>query len=240
MQVGQLADIVSQMQLLGSGNISSQTILNSKGGGVGIVTLRSVAPQSSLRPVDAETEPGADSRVQQSARSVPLPFPSWVVPTRRSEMDEDLLNLFRKVEINIPLLNAIKQVPKYTKFLKELCVHKRKKMKGAFKTGEIMSTLIKHENANVGVQGILPKKCQDSSIFPMPCTISSCTFVDAMLDIGASINVMPTSVYRSVVQPLGVLEDVLVQVNELIFPTDFYVLDMEDEAFRKGSILILG
>ncbi|RDY07346.1 hypothetical protein CR513_08560, partial [Mucuna pruriens] len=44
---------------------------------------------------------------------------------------------------------------------------------------------------------------------------------------------------RSVVQPLGVLEDVLVQVNELIFTTDFYVLDMEDETSRKGSTLIL-
>ncbi|RDX92440.1 hypothetical protein CR513_25429, partial [Mucuna pruriens] len=80
-----------------------------------------------------------------------------------------------------------------------------------------------------------------------------------MLDLGASINVMPTSIYkslnfgdleptgmtmqlanRSVVQPLGVLEDVLVQVNELIFPTDFYMLDMKDETPGKGSTLILG
>ncbi|RDX82742.1 hypothetical protein CR513_36427, partial [Mucuna pruriens] len=68
-----------------------------------------------------------------------------------------------------------------------------------------------------------------------------------MLNLGASINVMPNSIYkslnfanRSVVQPLGVLEDVLVQVNELIFPANFYVLDMEDETSRKGSTLILG
>ncbi|RDX71913.1 hypothetical protein CR513_48675, partial [Mucuna pruriens] len=80
-----------------------------------------------------------------------------------------------------------------------------------------------------------------------------------MLDLGASINVMPTSIYKSlnfgdleptrmtiqlanisVVQPLGVLEDVLVQVNELIFPMDFYVLDMEDKTSGKGSTLILG
>ncbi|RDY13311.1 hypothetical protein CR513_01778, partial [Mucuna pruriens] len=47
-------------------------------------------------------------------------------------------------------------------------------------------------------------------------------------------------VNRSVVQPLGLLEDVLVQVNELIFPTNFYVLDMEDETSGKGSTLILG
>ncbi|RDX87592.1 hypothetical protein CR513_30922, partial [Mucuna pruriens] len=45
---------------------------------------------------------------------------------------------------------------------------------------------------------------------------------------------------KSVVQSLDVLEDVLVQVNELIFPADFYVLDMEDETSGKGSTLILG
>ncbi|RDX75523.1 hypothetical protein CR513_44583, partial [Mucuna pruriens] len=47
-------------------------------------------------------------------------------------------------------------------------------------------------------------------------------------------------VNRTIIQPLGVLEDVLVQVDELIFPIDFYVLDMEDETPGKGSTLILG
>ncbi|RDY14193.1 hypothetical protein CR513_00783, partial [Mucuna pruriens] len=45
---------------------------------------------------------------------------------------------------------------------------------------------------------------------------------------------------RSVVQPLGVLKDVLVQVNELIFSTDFYVLDIEDQTSGKWFTLILG
>ncbi|RDY08755.1 hypothetical protein CR513_06985, partial [Mucuna pruriens] len=106
---------------------------------------------------------------------------------------------------------------------------------------------------------VLSKKCRDPGIFSVPCTIGECTFADAMLDLGASINVMPASIYRSlnfgdleptgmtiqlakrsIVQPLGVLEDVLVQVSELISPTDFYVQDMEDETSRKESTLILG
>ncbi|RDX66462.1 hypothetical protein CR513_54766, partial [Mucuna pruriens] len=105
----------------------------------------------------------------------------------------------------------------------------------------------------------LRTKCRDPRIFSVPCTIGECTFANAMLDLGASINVMPTSIYkalnfgdleptwmtiqlenRSVVQPLGILEDVIVQVNKLIFPTDFNVLDMEDETPGKGSTLILG
>ncbi|RDX65694.1 hypothetical protein CR513_55624, partial [Mucuna pruriens] len=45
---------------------------------------------------------------------------------------------------------------------------------------------------------------------------------------------------RSIEQPLVVLEYVLIQINELIFPTDFYVVDMEDEASGRESPLILG
>ncbi|RDY06307.1 hypothetical protein CR513_09725, partial [Mucuna pruriens] len=167
--------------------------------------------------------------------------------------------MFRKVEINIPLLDAIKQIPKYAKFFKELCIHKRKNMKGSREIGGIVSTLTRNEGFTIGTPQVLPKKCRDPGIFSVPCTIGECTFADAMLDLGASINVMPTSIYRalnfgdleligmtiqlanrSIVQPLGILEDVLVQVNELIFPTDFYVLDMEDETSRKESTLILG
>ncbi|RDX77863.1 hypothetical protein CR513_41933, partial [Mucuna pruriens] len=179
--------------------------------------------------------------------------------TTRLEASHYHIQTEQKVEINIPLLDAIKQVPKYAKFLKELCIHKRKKTKGAIKTRGVMSTLVKREDTTTGVQRILPKKCQDPDIFSVPCTIGNCTFLDVKLDLGASINVMPTSIYKSlyfgdlkltgmviqlanksIVQPLGMLEDVLVHVNELIFPVGFYVLDMEDEVFGKGSALILG
>ena len=44
---------------------------------------------------------------------------------------------------------------------------------------------------------------------------------------------------RSTVQPLGVLEDLLVKVNGFVFLEDFYILDMEDDSSRYGSILIL-
>ncbi|RDX79282.1 hypothetical protein CR513_40314, partial [Mucuna pruriens] len=167
-------------------------------------------------------------------------------------------NVESQVEINIPLLDVIKQIPMYARFLKELCIHKRKKMKGSVEIGGIVSALTRNEDFAVEAQ-VLPKKFQDPRIFSFPCTIGDYTFADTMLDLGASTNVMPTSIYKSlnfgdleptqmtiqlanksVVQPLGVLKDVLVQVNELIFPTDFYVLDMDDETLGKGSTLILG
>ncbi|KAK9143489.1 hypothetical protein Syun_012889 [Stephania yunnanensis] len=80
-----------------------------------------------------------------------------------------------------------------------------------------------------------------------------------MCDLGASINVMPLSIYetlhagpleetgiviqladRSVVRPVGVLEDVLVRVNEFVFPADFYVVDMKEESFPNASSVLLG
>jgi len=42
------------------------------------------------------------------------------------EVDREILETFKKVEVNVPLLDAIKQIPKYAKFLKELCTHKRR------------------------------------------------------------------------------------------------------------------
>jgi len=100
------------------------------------------------------------------------------------------------------------------------------------------------ENVSIVFQTKLPPKC---SLFSIPCQIENLSFDRAMLDLGASFNVMPRSVYDKVhlgelqktdliIQSAdrsnaywdGVLEDVLVQVNELIFPADFYVLDMGD------------
>ncbi|KAF1883549.1 hypothetical protein Lal_00037553 [Lupinus albus] len=69
------------------------------------------------------------SSVAQQPFSIPLPFPPKIIPTKKmgnmEELDKDLLDTFRKVEVNIPLLDAIKQIPRYAKFLKELCTHKR-------------------------------------------------------------------------------------------------------------------
>ncbi|RDX73860.1 hypothetical protein CR513_46462, partial [Mucuna pruriens] len=151
--------------------------------------------------------------------------------------------MFQRVEVNILLLDVVKQVPTYAKFLIELCIQKRKKLKARAEV----------EGATIGTQPTLLGKCRDPRIFSIPCTIGDCTFADAILDLGASINVMLTLVYKSRAyrrchttgqpkscQPVGILEDVLIQVNELIFPADFYVLDMEDETSGKRSTLILG
>ncbi|XP_042382438.1 uncharacterized protein LOC121975097 [Zingiber officinale] len=115
----------------------------------------------------------------------------------------------------------IKQIPKYAKFLKDLCVHK-KKLKG----NELISM---GKNVSALLQPA-PQKCEDPGVFTIPCEIGSSLFKDAMLDLGASINMMPKSVFQTLgIEPLqptgvvlqladhsqthlaGVIEDVLVK-----------------------------
>ncbi|CAN6685862.1 unnamed protein product [Malus baccata var. baccata] len=63
-----------------------------------------------------------------SSSSIPLnvPFPSRLRQSKKEENEKDILETFRNVQVNIPLLDAIKQVPRYAKFLKELCTTRRR------------------------------------------------------------------------------------------------------------------
>ena len=78
-----------------------------------------------------------------------------------NEANQEILETFRKVDINIPLLDAIKQVPHYAKFLKELCTTKRR-LVGDEKVGV-------GENVSVVFQRKLPLKCKDLGVFSVPC-----------------------------------------------------------------------
>ncbi|CAN6691955.1 unnamed protein product [Malus baccata var. baccata] len=55
-----------------------------------------------------------------------VPFPNRFKQTKKEEAEKDILDTFRKVQVNISLLDAIKQVPRYAKFLKELCTTRKR------------------------------------------------------------------------------------------------------------------
>ncbi|CAN6566337.1 unnamed protein product [Malus baccata var. baccata] len=180
-----------------------------------------------------------------------VPFPSRFLQMKKEEAEKDILETFRKVQVNIPLLDAIKQVPRYAKFLKELCTtRKRMSTKEVVKVGENVSAILQRK---------LPPKCKDPGSFTIPCVIGNTRFESAMLDLGASINVMPYSIYasmnlgalkndgviiqladRSNAYPKEVLEDVLVQVNHLVFPANFYVLEMDESDHAPSLPILLG
>ncbi|RDX98366.1 hypothetical protein CR513_18727, partial [Mucuna pruriens] len=191
------------------------------------------------------------------AKGIPLPFPNQIALARRSKIDEDLLKLFKKVEINIPLLHAIKQVTKYPKFLKELCVHKRKKMKGAVKIGGVVSTLVKHENTSV--QWILQKKVSRprhlcSSMHHRQLYVHQCNTGPQSINkrhVSANIQVTQLRVLRADRDGDSTCQQECCATprhsrrrphpsQQVDFPSKFLCADMEDEASGEGSAMILG
>ena len=97
---------------------------------------------------------------------------------------------------------------------------------------------------------------QDPRSFTIPCTIGNYEFGKALCDSSASINLMPLSMVRrlslrkltpttmslqmsdkSMAQPEGILEDVLVKVGKFIFPDDFIVINMKED---KHIPILLG
>jgi hypothetical protein len=179
------------------------------------------------------------------------PFPEALKETRKLESNKEIFETFSNCEVNIPLLKLIKSIPRYAKFLKELCTIKRNQKFAATKKVKV------GEQVSAVLQKRMPKKCADPGMFSIPCIIGNTKFSQAMLDLGASINVLPYSLYetldlgpliktgiviqladRSSVYPKEVVEDVLVMVDKLTFPADFFVLDMEND--NNAAPILLG
>ncbi|CAN6542407.1 unnamed protein product [Malus baccata var. baccata] len=254
-QVGQIAEFMGQFRE--QGKLPSSTVVNPKGGfeSAKAITLWSGKqvgsdPQPSKSRFNEVEELIIEEEEQGKATArVDTPMPQALSGPKLSNSSKE--ETFRKVQVNIPLLDAIKQVPRYAKFLKELCTtRKRISTKEVVKVGENVSAILQRK---------LPPKCKDPGSFTIPCVIGNTRFESAMLDLGASINVMPYSIYasmnlgelkndgviiqladRSNAYPKGVLEDVLVQVNHLIFPADFYVLEMDESDHAPSLPILLG
>ncbi|WVZ25786.1 hypothetical protein V8G54_004330 [Vigna mungo] len=194
----------------------------------------------------------SSSKNSSSSYSPPPPYPNRLKPRNQKmeELDQEILNTLKKVEINIPLLDVVKQIHKYAKFLKEICTNRR-----CFRDNEVVN-LVRNVSSLIKKHIEIPRKCKDPGMFFIPCVIGNSKFDNAMLDLGASINVMPLSVFTSLFlgplkttgvvillanrSPAGVLEDVLIRVDKLIFPADFYILDMKDEEGITPTTIILG
>ena len=148
--------------------------------------------------------------------------------------------MFKKLHINIPFAEALEQMPSYVKFMKDILSKKRK-------LGD-NETVALSEECSAVLQKKLPPKLRDPVTFTIPCTIGRIEEMNALCDLGASINLMPLSVFRSLqlgeakpttvtlqladrslAHPWGVIEVVLVKVDKFIFPADFIVLDMEED-----------
>ena len=96
------------------------------------------------------------------------------------------LSILKQLHINIPLIEALEQMPKYAKFLKDIISKKRKL--------EEHETVMLTEESSAILQKKLPPKLKDPRSCIIPCTIGKSYFDRALCDLGASINLMHLSV----------------------------------------------
>ena len=225
-----------------------------------VVTLRSGKELRPAVPALAKTAPTvADlpEEEQQAKReevktSVPPPFPQALRKKKNFINQTEMLEVLRQVKVNIPLLNMIKQVPTYAKFLKDLCTVKRgfNVNKKAFLTEQV-SAIIECKT---------PVKYKDPGCPTISVNIGGISVEKALLDLGASVNLLPYSMYkqlglgelkptsitlsladRSIKIPKGTIEDVLIQVDRFYYPVYFVVLNTELVAVGANHVpIILG
>ena len=225
-----------------------------------IITLRSgkEIEQPLSKPVEKanqEKEMESDQIIikeDSMKKSMPPPFPQALKGKKKASKQVEILEVLRQVKVNIPLLDMIKQVSTYAKFLKDLCTVKRvlNVDKRAFLTEQVSSI----------IQCKTPVKYKDPRSPTISVNIGRTCIDKALLDMGASVNLLPYSVYkqlglgelkltnitlsladRSVKIPKGIVEDVLVKVEKFYYPVNFVVLETEPVAEGTNQVpIILG
>ncbi|GJY68444.1 reverse transcriptase domain-containing protein [Tanacetum coccineum] len=180
---------------------------------------------------------------QRDPRHPHIPYPSRMNQEKRQEKDEVQIHkfwqMFKQLHINISLADALILIPKYQKMLKSLLSNKEKLI-------ELANTPL-NENCSAVILKKLPKKLGDPGKFLIPCGFSELK-CKALADLGASINLMPLSVWkklglpelistqmtlelanRDICTPVGIARDVFVPVGKFTFPADFVIVDYESD-----------
>ncbi|KAK4721409.1 hypothetical protein R3W88_011642 [Solanum pinnatisectum] len=175
-------------------------------------------------------------KVIHSLPKIPPPFPQRLMKKNEDEKFKKFLSVFKTLSINLPLVEALLEMPGYATFMKELVTKKR--------SLDFETTEISHRCSAIMTKELITKR-EDLGAFTIPCTIHMLQFAKALCDLGASINLMPYAIYkqlglgepkattmrllmvnRSIKHPVGIY-DILVKVDRFIFLADFVILDCE-------------
>ncbi|GJR06496.1 reverse transcriptase domain-containing protein [Tanacetum coccineum] len=237
----------------GSGTLSSNTITNPKEDLKVVereieVTKDTVPPTNNGSTKDVQPPviqvqpqvPNFEPVVAPVSALKPNPKPSIPYPSRRKANDqiEKFYKIFKDLSFEISLTDALILMPKFSSTLKSLIGNKEK-------LSEMARTPL-NEHCSAVILNKLPEKLRDPDKFLIPCDFPGIDECLALADLGASINLMPLSVWkklslpeltptcmtleladRSITQPIGIAEDVDVKVGKFQFPADFVVVDFD-------------
>ncbi|XP_050238332.1 uncharacterized protein LOC126687818 [Mercurialis annua] len=191
--------------------------------------------------VRIEKENGGDIPTK---KYVPLPFvPKIPFPQRLKKEQDDqqfanFLDKVKKLQIHLFPAEALEQMLKYAKFLKDILTNNSK--------WKDNGTILLTENCSSIIFKKIPTKLKDSGSFSFPCVVGDMEFCKCLCDLGASINLTSLSVIKSlglgevketsmllqlvdqsIKRPYDIIEGVLVKVDKFIFSANFVVLDFE-------------
>ncbi|KAI3819513.1 hypothetical protein L1987_13353 [Smallanthus sonchifolius] len=116
-----------------------------------------------------------------------IPYPGRLKKQKMEEQYGKFLGLCKQLHINLPFVEALAQMPKYARFLKDILTNKRKL--------EELSQVTLNEECSAVIQNKLPEKRRDPRSFTIPCLIGSLSVSNALADLGASINLMSYAVF---------------------------------------------
>ncbi|XP_057958746.1 uncharacterized protein LOC131151522 [Malania oleifera] len=153
------------------------------------VAVEANEAQEKPEKVSQELKKLIDVEAETSKEYQPVvPYPQRLVADQKNKYHTEIQEIFKQVKVNIPLLDAIQQVPSYAKFLKDLCTVKRKlNVKKMDFLTEQVSTLILSET---------PQKLRDPGSPTISIIIGESRIGRALLDLGSSVNLLPFSIYE--------------------------------------------
>ncbi|GJR31727.1 reverse transcriptase domain-containing protein [Tanacetum coccineum] len=171
-----------------------------------------------------------------------IPYPSRLndqnIREKANNQIEKFYQIFQDLHFNISFVDTLILMPKFASTLKSL-------ISNIEKLFELARTLL-NEHCSAVLLKKLPKKLRDPGKFLIPCDFPGMDECLALADLGASINLMPLSVWkmlslpeltptcmtleladRSITQPIGIAKDVYVKVGKFQFSADFVVVDFD-------------
>ena len=244
-QMGQMANLLTERQ---QGSLPSNSEINPKGEGkeyCKAVTLRSgkelEIPESQLAVREQEIK-DQDQSILQDQIQDEHPRETRAVKENKVRGEIKKRTKTDELAIPIPYPQRLKKenTPSYVKFMKKILASKKKL--------EEYGTIALTEECSAILQKKLPPKLQDPGSFAIPFFIGNQVSGKALCDLGASINLMPLSMFkrlklgepksttislqlaeRSYQHPRGIIENVLVKVGKFVFLADFVILDMDED-----------
>ncbi|GJV97945.1 reverse transcriptase domain-containing protein [Tanacetum coccineum] len=199
-------------------------------------------PEPDVPKTLPKTTPIPESDIPKS-----LPKPNIPYPSRRDDQKsrdkasnqmEKIFQIFQDLRFDISFADALLLMPRFAPTIKSLLMNKEKLLE--------LAKIPLNENCSAMLLKKLPEKLGDPGKFLIPCNFPGMDVCHALADLGASINLMPLSIWkklslpdltptrmtleladRSIAHPKGLSEDIFVKVGNFHFPTDFVVVDFK-------------